>query len=421
MKTRVLIIHHGGAHGGAAISLAEMLRRLDPAEFDCQVCAALPSPETEAFFQQAGFATTSCRLRPFSHTTTWGFDPWNQLGRAEIRDWIRDYVPGQQRLAELLGTVKPDIVHFNSFVLAPFVRVARRMGIPTIVHVRDKVLTGMMGIRKRWIQQQLAIYADRVIFICQDNMDDFTLPAGKAVVIYNPVDLGRFSPTIDRDHVRTSLGIPTAAHVVCYAGGSHLAKGPRAFFEAANLVARAHPVTWLLPGFTPPRHFGRTPWRHALAAALYPGHAHYVDDVANVFAQGAALTPPFTLRMEDCLAASDVVCVTHIRPHFARLVMEAGAVRRPVIAFRVGGVAEVVAHERTGLLVPPGDSQRLAEAILRLLGDPELADRLAEGGLRQALVKFDAQRSADAVAQVYRDVLSVRRANLNRVHPLGTP
>jgi len=62
-----------------------------------------------------------------------------------------------------------------------------------------------------------------------------------------------------------------------------------------------------------------------------------------------------------------------------RVIVEAFCRARPVVATRVGGIPDLVEHDRNGLLVEPGDAQALADAIVRILSDRELAERLSAG------------------------------------------
>ncbi len=84
--------------------------------------------------------------------------------------------------------------------------------------------------------------------------------------------------------------------------------------------------------------------------------------------------------MPDLLAAVDLLVMASRWEGLGLVFLEAMGAALPVVATRVGGVPEVVRHEHTGLLVPPGDSPALAAALLRLIDDPELAGRLGQAG-----------------------------------------
>jgi glycosyltransferase involved in cell wall biosynthesis len=90
------------------------------------------------------------------------------------------------------------------------------------------------------------------------------------------------------------------------------------------------------------------------------------------------------------------------------VLVEALASRCPVVASAVGGIVDVIEHEKTGLLVPQKDEVALADAILRLLDDPALGRRLGEAGRAFAQSHFDWDRITDETETLYH--LAVARA-----------
>ena len=84
--------------------------------------------------------------------------------------------------------------------------------------------------------------------------------------------------------------------------------------------------------------------------------------------------------------------------------MEAMSVGRPVIASRIGGLADIVIDGETGFLVPPGDCQALREAMQRLLDDSSLRERLGAKA-KQRVAEFQARTVVSRIEQVYQEVL----------------
>ena len=108
------------------------------------------------------------------------------------------------------------------------------------------------------------------------------------------------------------------------------------------------------------------------------------------------------------MAASDVVVSCSSYEAFARCVTEALALARPVVATAVGGIPEIIRDGETGILVPPGDPQAMATAILRLLDDPGLAARLGSAGRAFVAEHLTIEAQASALASLYREVLACR-------------
>jgi glycosyltransferase involved in cell wall biosynthesis len=103
---------------------------------------------------------------------------------------------------------------------------------------------------------------------------------------------------------------------------------------------------------------------------------------------GQALSLPGFLDLAGklCYAArSDIFVSTSHIDNMPVAVVEAGALGLPVVCTSVGGVPDLLTDGETGLLVPDGDAEAMARAVLRLLGDPDLAERLSRGGREMAL------------------------------------
>jgi glycosyltransferase involved in cell wall biosynthesis len=89
-------------------------------------------------------------------------------------------------------------------------------------------------------------------------------------------------------------------------------------------------------------------------------------------------------------------------------VLEAMAAGLPVVATRVGGIPEVLNHERNGLLVAPGDSGELATAILRLMDEPDLGARLGSAARQTIDARFSFARMTEEFEALYLTELAQR-------------
>jgi glycosyltransferase involved in cell wall biosynthesis len=89
---------------------------------------------------------------------------------------------------------------------------------------------------------------------------------------------------------------------------------------------------------------------------------------------------------------------------FGQVAIEAMACGKPVVASAVGGLADVVVHEETGLLVPPGDVAALRAALGRLIADPALRERMGAAG-RERVERYRARSVIGHIERVYRQLL----------------
>jgi glycosyltransferase involved in cell wall biosynthesis len=88
------------------------------------------------------------------------------------------------------------------------------------------------------------------------------------------------------------------------------------------------------------------------------------------------------------------------------VLLEAMALRRPVIGADAGGVPEIVVHEQTGLLFPPGDERSMADAIAALIDDPERARRMGDKGYRRLCDSFRIETHAEKIQNLYDQIAS---------------
>jgi glycogen synthase len=114
-------------------------------------------------------------------------------------------------------------------------------------------------------------------------------------------------------------------------------------------------------------------------------------------------------KVADLIAQSTLVLIPSRLEGFGLVAIEAGAMARPVVATRVGGLPEVIVHEETGLLVNQESSPALADAISLLLDHTEVAVQMGEAGRRRVEEVFSWERCVDAYDTVYRKLAATKQ------------
>ena len=113
---------------------------------------------------------------------------------------------------------------------------------------------------------------------------------------------------------------------------------------------------------------------------------------------------PYVREYTEVLEAMDIFCLPSLQQGLGTVMLEAMALGKPVVASGVGGVYSVVHDGETGLLSPRRDWAALAERIMALLSDPELAGRIGENARRLVAKQFSVERMVAATARLYREV-----------------
>ncbi len=109
----------------------------------------------------------------------------------------------------------------------------------------------------------------------------------------------------------------------------------------------------------------------------------------------------FRRDVERFYSIIDVLACPSLGEALGNVCLEAMAFGKPVVASHVGGIPEVVQDGATGILVPPKDSRGLAQAILRLLSERELANRMGMAGRERVKSAFSQERLIHEVEEIY--------------------
>ena len=417
----VLYVQHTFVLGGSAMSLLYLLQQVDRSRYEPVVACLYDAPEVVDLYRSNGFRTVVVGGELFAHTTGGWWPLTNPLGAWRLLRWLLRFPAGSRRLRSAIAQLQPDLVHLNSLTLAPFAGIIRRRGAPVIAHVRESVHPGHLGIRRRLLQRALRRSCDAVIYICEHDRTRLS-DGGRGEVIYNFVDFDRFDRTLDRHEARRRLGIAREAKVVLYMGGVSRIKGILPLVRALPKVRQGMPeLLCLMAGAAfPDGRRGTGGAARALFSAL-GWRSSEEDEARGLFVEGEmgryVRLLPFSPDVPSLLAAADVVVFPSVEPHFARPVLEAAAMARPVVASDIGGVNEIIQNGSTGLLVPPGDVDALAAALVRVLADVDgEAVRMGERAYRQACVMFEAERNARATFAVYDRVLAQPTATPVALH-----
>ena len=294
-------------------------------------------------------------------------------------------LPAVARLAAAIGRERVALIHTHSSVDAWLGGMAARLARVPVVRSRHVSIS----IRSRW-NPVYSFLADRIL-TSGETIRRLVIAAGvppaKVVAAPAGVDLEEYGPGPGGARVRGEFGLtsPVIGSVAMFRGS----KGHNYLLEAFGLILREFPTARLLlvgDGI-------RRQWIEGLArerglsrAVSFTG---FRPDVADL------------LRAMDCFALASVRT-----EGIPQSLLQALATELPVVASAIGGVPEVVEHEVTGLLVPPGDAMALAEGILATLRKPDLARRRARAGRQLVADRFSRAIATRRLIALYDELLA---------------
>jgi glycosyltransferase involved in cell wall biosynthesis len=243
--------------------------------------------------------------------------------------------------------------------------------------------------------------ADR-LFVVSDVLAHDCERAGvdrdRLVVNPNGVDPDRFRPGVGGDRIRRALGLDgrTVAGFVGTFGPWH---GALVLAEAIARLPRSVDVTFLLVGDGDQRAGveRRLEEAGALDRVVFTGRVPHDDVPAYLDACDLLLSPHVEMPDGSAFFGSPTKLFEYL------------AAGKAVVASRLGQIADVIEEGVSGLLLPPGDADALAEAVTRLAADPELRARLGRAARERILTEYTWRRNAERVVSAVRAPCPVAR------------
>ena len=349
--------------GGTERLVVDLARRLHP-DVPCAVCCLDDEGELAAELRPAGIEVFALHRRP-------GFHPL--LGLQVAREAAR------RRISVL------HCHQYSPFVygtIAGFARPGVRL-----VFTEHGRLSDAPPSRKRRAANRLLGWRPDVITAVSAELRSFMaaegLPAGRIEVVHNGIEPGSVGSVEHRQRVRRELGVPDDAFVVGTMARLDPVKRLDVLLRAMRTVAAAeHRARLVVVGDGP-----EAPSLARLAAEL-----------------GLGTATTFCGQRRDArslLAGFDVFVNSSASEGISLTILEAMAASRPVVATRVGGTPDVVLDDVTGILVPAGDPDAVADAILRLLRNPAWAAACGASGRQRVVDRFTFDRMVRAYLALY--------------------
>jgi glycosyltransferase involved in cell wall biosynthesis len=207
-------------------------------------------------------------------------------------------------------------------------------------------------------------------------------------VICNGVDIKRYQQPVNRVQVRSQLGLDAAARLIAVVGTFGEQKGHRYLVEAMCTIVPQFPDTHVLfvgDGVL------RSELQDQVRRLRLDDHVHFLGNRHDV---------------PQLVAASDLFVLPSIWEGLAMALLEAMASGKPIVATEVSGTVQAMIPDKTGILVPPGDTRRLAQAIKLLLSDPARAQAMGAAAKQRVETEFSAQKQANEHLALYHRLLN---------------
>jgi L-malate glycosyltransferase len=303
------------------------------------------------------------------------------------------------KLSRIIRQYRPAIVHAHDPHAVSMAGLALSFAAPTpaprLVASRrvDFHLQKHSFSRWKYRQVDLFIAASRAIgdILVQDGID-----SRQIVVVHDGIDVGKIGrlPALD---MRVEFWLPHACPLLVSVGALVAHKGHRFLLDAMPEVIREVPDVHLVI-------LGEGELRSSLER-----------QVRELHLEKHVLLPGFRHDVLSLMKSADLFVMSSVTEGLGSTVLDAMAMKLPVVGTRAGGIPEAILHGQTGLLVPPGRAADLADAIVQLLKSPALRTRMGDAGLKHVATHFGVGQLLHGTLAAYRRAVEMNAsaASLN--------
>lgn len=372
IKILFLIDTISGPHGGTEKHLLELVEHLDRNKFEVYLGCLYPSQ----WLKNNPLACPQIILdfKGYLHPNFL----WQLLKLVKFLRYEK---------IQILQTffLEANIIGILSALLAgvPYRLATRR----NLGHRHTRLRTFILRIILRILKSATTLYLANCHKVKEFVMDLEKITPQKVQVIYNGIDPVLFQPALSRCETRTAL--PKDKLIVGMVANLKIIKGIDYFLKAASLIRakRADVLFVIIGGEYREKYYFDLRDEMGLQEVV-----HFLGIKENVV---------------DYLQAFDVAVNSSLTEGFSNSILEYMACGLPVVATEVGGNTEAVIDGETGILVPPRDAKKLAQAIEILLADEKLRLKMGEKGRQRILEQFTQSRMLREMEQLYSKLANV--------------
>ncbi|HEV3332045.1 MAG TPA: glycosyltransferase family 4 protein [Bryobacteraceae bacterium] len=390
---RVLYLNPCGQMGGAETSLLEILRSMRAAVPDWDLRLVLGEDGPLAGRAREQGVRVSVVQFPRALARAGDVSPRGLRALMSLAASAGGAVLYGSKLAAAIGRIAPDVIHTNGLKMHVLGAWSGPKGTPVVWHIHDYV--GSRRLMGRLLRRFSKRCAAAIVNSHSVEADlNALMPGIKKTVIYNAIDVEKFSPAGERMDLDRACGLPTPPAGTIRVGlvGTFARwKGHKVFLQALAQLRCRVPVRGYVVG-----------------GPIYQtsGSQWTLEELKREVEQlGLTGRVGFTGILDNPAAAIrslDIVVHASTQPEpFGMVIVEAMGCGKPVIVSQAGGALELIEDGRTALGHPPGDAPALAFAIERLAVDEPLRARLGAAGRAEAVKRFDGSRLARELTGLY--------------------
>ncbi|MBN2570455.1 MAG: glycosyltransferase family 4 protein [Deltaproteobacteria bacterium] len=361
-----MFISHDVGLMGAERCLLDLLKGLDRNKITPFFLASREGPLTEEIRK----LDVDVHIAPVDHWIPYS----SRWGRWHLLNFIKKLPSRVGNIARLVKENNIDIVYSNTVTCIDGALAALWTRRKHIWHVHENVKNNIdlkPYISAHAVPTIISFLSGHIILNSQYLQNYFCRRHASCSVVYNGVALENYQ-ALPKHSLHQELNVPPKTKFVAIVGSISELKGHRSFIQAAKHVAdRYKDVSFIIVGAGKKTLISDL---KDIAGTLHLEHKLHFLGHRN--------------EINHIMASIDVLVLASLQESFGRVLIEAMACGKPVVATRCGGPEEIVVDGETGFLVPIGDSKEMADAILKLLSNEDLCKEFGKQGRERCEQNF---------------------------------
>ena len=374
MANKILYVTSVASHWGSEQSLLNLLKHLDRQRYSPFLLSVNGSFLQKLEENQIPYKTF------FSYTLT----KKHIVKFAHLVCWLAWFTK-QNKFA---------LVHSNDIHSAQYSLLAARAArVPSVLHIRNIALERWLG----WKNRAIFICASRTIAISKETQRSLLkigLNPDKIHIIPNAVDLNEFTEEVSGTMFRQEAGADKTKILIGVVGRITPHKGQHIFAQAIPHILNSFPNSkFVIVGedTTPNAHFKKDVQKILVDLGI-PNVVHFTG---------------FRRNVPEIMKALDLLVVPSLSEPFGRVVIEAMAMKTPVVATDSGGTSDIIQHGINGLLVPIDNPAAIANAVVRLLSDKNYYTMISNNSRRSVEKYYSVPLHIERIQEIYDSLLKL--------------
>ncbi|HBR21115.1 MAG TPA: glycosyltransferase [Nitrospiraceae bacterium] len=400
MKKKILILDTGKEWGGGTNSLLELLKRIDKSKYhftalfynnykkgyESNIKTEIEKLGVEFLILEQRKQPVIVKIAKELSRLTFFFS--RQLKRYSV--FLINYhfriKRNAEKISELLKNLRIDLLYMNNQPSSNLegIIASKITGVPALQHSRIETTLNSFEVKavNLWLKKMICVSEGVKNSFIRQGVDK-----SKCVVVYNGIAI-EIVPNASRQDIRKMWGISDKDILIGAVGSLIKRKRIRDLIGAIAMVEnrREHPVKCMVIGKGPEKE-------------------NLMTKVKERNLDSRIIFTDFQSDAISYINALDIFVMPSEKEGLPRVILEAMLMGKPVIASDITGPSELVADGETGFLVPVGKTDAIAGAILRLIENPTLRERMGEKAKERIIRNFPVEKYVNDVENVFAEVL----------------